>query len=79
MKKVLILNPIMYTTEGGKRKQKSIKDTLLVTVCLGFIELGYQPTLIADEYYKPLIDETYSFEIIFLSINMKKYFPRVVK
>ena len=74
MKKVLILNPIMYTPEGGKRKQESIKDTLLVTVCLGFIELGYQPTLIADEYYKPLIDETYSFEIIFLKHKYEKVF-----
>lgn len=74
MKKVLILNPIMYTPEGGKRKQKSIKDTLLITVCLGFIERGYQPTLIADEYYRPLIDETYPFEFLFFRHKYEKVF-----
>lgn len=73
MKKVLILNAILYTPENG-RKLKSINDSLLITVCRGFVAAGYEPTLIADSYYKPLDEEKYEFEILYFDHVYEKIF-----
>lgn len=73
MKRVLILNAILYTPENG-RKLETISDSLMVTVCKGFLAAGYKPTLIADSYYKPLEIEDYGFEIIYFDHSLEKLF-----
>lgn len=76
--KVLIINPIMYTCENNNiKKVSSLKDTLLYSVCMGFIKNGDEPTLITASDYKPTINEDYPFEIKFFDTKYKKIFlPR---
>ena len=64
--KVLIVNPIMYTNETDNiKKVRTLKDTLMYNVCLGFLANGVEPTLIASADFKPIINETYTFNILF--------------
>lgn len=74
MKKVLLINPILYTAENDTRKLTSIQDTLFVTVCKGFLEIGYEPVLLADEYYRPVNEEYFGFEIIYFKHRLRKIF-----
>lgn len=62
---VLIVNPIMYTSETEDIKRaKSIKDTMIYDLCLAFLELGHNVELFAAEPYKPVEDEEYPFPVI---------------
>lgn len=46
--KVLILNPILFTADNNVIPQvKSIKDTMIYNMCLGFKRLGHDVTLAA--------------------------------
>lgn len=74
MKRVLILNPILYTPEYKGRKFETIDDTLLITVCNGFKSIGWDPTLIADIDYRPLKDTKIPFKVIFLKHKYEKIF-----
>ena len=52
--KVLILNPILFTADNNVIPQvKSIKDTMIYNMCLGFKRLGHDVTLAAAEEYAP--------------------------
>ena len=52
---ILILNPILFTAEHNIiPKVKSIKDTMIYNMCLGFIQLGHNITLAAAEEYHRL-------------------------
>lgn len=77
-KKVLIVNPILYTSETDNiPKVNSIKDTMIYSLCMGFAENGDIPVLAASEDYKPTIGEEYPFEIIwFKSVLPKIFKPR---
>ena len=67
MSRVLIINPILYTSETNSiPKVKSIKDTMIYVLCLGFIKEGQEVTLIAAEDYRPAGDEQYDFPIIWM-------------
>ena len=47
MSKVLVINPILYTAESNRiPKVDSIKDTMIYTLCLGFLEAGHEATLL---------------------------------
>lgn len=71
--KVLIVNPILYTSETRDiKKVESIKDTMIYDLCLGFKECGYDITLAAAEDYKPSVDEEYPFDIIWMETKLKK-------
>ena len=76
--KILILNPILYTAETDDiPKVASIKDTMIYTLCKGFIQNGDEPVLIAARDYKPETEETYPFPIIWMTCILKKIFkPR---
>lgn len=76
--KVLIMNPILYTSETDTiPKVKSIKDTMIYALCQGFIENGDTPVLMAAESYKPIEYEEYDFEIIWLPCQLPYLFkPR---
>ena len=64
--KVLILNPILFTADNNViPKVKSIKDTMIYNMCLGFKQLGHDVTLAAAEEYAPAEKEAYDFEILF--------------
>ncbi len=72
--KVLIVNPILYTSETRDiKKAESIKDTMIYDLCLGFKECGCDITLAAAEDYKPESDEEYPFEIIWMKTKLKRF------
>lgn len=66
MSRVLVINPILYTAETNQiPKVKSIKDTMIYTLCLGFLENGHEVTLIAAKDYEPIEKENYDFPVLF--------------
>lgn len=74
--KILIVNPIIYTSETRNiKKVNTIKDTMIYDLCLGFKELGVDITLAASEEYKPNSSEVYPFEVKWLKTKCKKLFP----
>lgn len=78
MKKVLIINPILYTAETNEiPKVDSIKDTMIYTMCMGFLKAGHQVTLVAAEDYKPRVGEAYPFYVIWMHTVCRRVFlPR---
>lgn len=67
MSQVLIINPILYTSETNQiPRVKSIKDTMIYTLCLGFAQVGHQVTLIAAQDYRPDSTEQYDFPVVFM-------------
>ena len=78
MSQILIINPILYTSVTNQiPKVKSIKDTMIYTLCLGFVKLGHQVTLLAARDYQPVQEENYDFPIVFMETTGHKVFqPR---
>ncbi len=74
--KVLIINPILYTSETDAiPKVSSIKDTMIYSLCMGFIKNGDVPVLVAAESYRPLKQERYPFPVLWFPC----LFPKVCK
>ena len=74
--KVLIVNPILYTNENRNiKKVNTIKDTMIYDLCLAFKEKGCDITLAASDLYKPLGDEKYPFNIVWMKTNCTKLCP----
>lgn len=73
--RVLIINAILFTSYNNViPKVKSIKDTMIYDLCLGFKNKGCDVVLAAAEDYKPICQEEYPFEIIFFKTSCKKIF-----
>ena len=73
--KVLILNSILFTAENNIiPKVKSIKDTMIYNLCVGFKNLGHEVTLAAAADYKPSVLEEYEFDILFFESELKQIF-----
>lgn len=73
---ILILNSILFTADNNIIPcVKSIKDTMIYNMCLGFKELGHTITLAAASEYKPTEREVYDFEILFFPSKFPKLFP----
>lgn len=73
--KILVLNPILYTPNNNViPKVKSIKDTMIYNMCLGFKKLGNEVVLAAAEDFEPTEKESYDFEVVFLKTEYKKVF-----
>ena len=71
--KILVINPIMYTSETKNIKRAtSIKDTMMYDFCLAFHELGHSVTLVGGEPFKPTKSETYPFEVLWWECKCKK-------
>ena len=71
--KVLVINPVMYTSETKKIKRvESIKDTMMYDFCLAFYELGHSVTLVGGEPFKPTGNETYLFEVLWWECKCQK-------
>jgi 1,2-diacylglycerol 3-alpha-glucosyltransferase len=76
---ILILNSILYTAQNNVIPQvDSIKDTMIYNLALGFKELGHHATLIAASEYKPLNEEEYDVDVIFIKSKFGKIFPPTV-
>lgn len=76
---ILVINPMLYTAplKGAPIKRwKSIRDTMIVDLCKGFVANGDSVTLIASEEYKPLIEEDFGFSIIYLENTIAKIIKR---
>ncbi len=78
MSKVLVINPILYTAETNRIPQvDSIKDTMIYTLCLGFLRAGHEVTLIAAADYKPACEERYEFPVLwFPTVFHRLFMPR---
>ena len=78
MSQVLIINPILYTSETNRiPRVKSIKDTMIYTLCMGFVKAGQQVTLIAAQDYHPTEEEQYDFPVIWMKTVLRDIFqPR---
>lgn len=74
--KILIINQILYTNErnGDFKKIRSIKDTMIYGLCLGFKNNGHTVVLAAASDYKPINEECYDFEVLFFKSILKKIF-----
>ena len=73
---ILLINPILYTVEERTiKRRESIKDCLICSIAMGFIENGHKVTIIAAEDYKPTNDEQYPFDIVYL----KSWMPSIFK
>lgn len=74
--KVLIMNPILYTSETDEiPKVSSIKDTMIYALCMGFIKNGDEPVLAAADRYRPNQEESYPFQIMWFPC----IFPKIWK
>ena len=71
--KVLIVNPILYTSETAAIKPAaSIKDTMIYDLCLAFYNLGHEITLFAGDVFHPTEKEDYPFRVIWSPCRLKK-------
>lgn len=71
--KILILNAILYTAETDDiPKVKSIKDTMIYSLCMGFVKNGDEPVLVAADCYKPTEDESYPFTVLWFPCLLPK-------
>ncbi len=74
--KVLIVNPILYTNENRNiKKVNTIKDTMIYDLCLAFKEKGCDITLAASDLYKPIQNEKYPFNVVWMKTKCTKLFP----
>lgn len=72
---VLIINPILATpTAEGLQRPVSIKNTMIYGMARGFLQAGHTPTLIAAEDYRPVNEEEYEFEVLFMPTSLQKVF-----
>lgn len=78
MSKVLVINPILYTAETNRiPRVDSIKDTMIYTMCLGFLRAGHEVTLIAAEDFRPVREERYDFPVLwFHTVCRRLFMPR---
>ncbi len=73
---VLIVNPILYTSETHRiKKADTIKDTMIYDLCLAFNEKGMNVTLAAAEDFKPEKEEEYPFNVIWMKTKLSKLLP----
>ena len=73
---ILIINCILTTAEKGIiKRRKSIKDTMISNFAQGFIANGHSVTIVASEEFRPVEQEVYPYEIIF----MKSWLPKIFK
>lgn len=74
--KILIINQILYThSDGVIPEVKTIKDTMIYQMCMGFRELGHEVTLAAASEYKPTIEEEYDFEVLWFDSVYTRLLP----
>lgn len=74
--KILVINPILYTADNNVIPEvKSIKDTMIYNMCLGFRQLGHDVTLAAAADYQPTQQEVYDFDVRWFKTIGHKFCP----
>lgn len=73
---ILALSPVLYSADGKRIPEaKSIKDTMMYGMCLGFMLNGHQVTLAGAAEYKPeATHEKYDFEVLFFKSDLIRIF-----
>ncbi len=65
--KIVVINPILFTPEKGIiPRVKTIKETMIYDLCMAYHRAGHVVTLIAAADYKPITEENYDFDVVFL-------------
>ncbi len=80
--KILIVSPILISSEGCIIPEiTTIKETMMYTMCMGFVENGHQVTLATAYEYQPVSEETgYVCEVLFFKSNLPRVFrPSVLQ
>lgn len=73
--KILVINPIMYTSETRNiKKVDTIKDTMMYDFCLAFHKMGHEITLAGGKPFMPLQPEDYPFEVLWWECKGQKLF-----
>lgn len=73
---VLVINPILYTSESSEIKRvSSIKDCMICDLCEAFAKVGCNVALAASSLFKPVNSEEYSFSVVWFD----NYFPSLFK
>ncbi len=74
--KILVINLILYTADNNVIPEvKSIKDTMIYSMCLGFRQLGHDVTLAAAADYQPMQQEVYDFDVRWFKTIGHKFCP----
>lgn len=74
MSRILIVNPIPYTSESPKiKKIKNLDDTMIVSFCSAFEKKDDVTLYLCDEF-KPIDEEKYNFDTIYDRAILKKIF-----
>ena len=74
--RILFINSILRTAEKGVIPEAdSIKDSMAYNFCLAFRKLGHDVVLIAAEEYRPLRNEHYDMDVLFMKSYLPKLFP----
>ena len=80
--RILVVNPSIITSEYYIIPEiKTIKESMIYAMCLGFVAAGHQVTLAAAEEYKPVPEEKeYDFEVLFFkSVLARIFLPSVLQ
>lgn len=73
--KILVLNSILFSPNTSAIPSvNSIKNTMIYNMCIGFLKAGHSVTLSAATEYKPIAEEHYEFEVVFIKSILKKLF-----
>lgn len=74
--KILVINPILFTADNGViPKVRSIKDTMIHSLCQGFCNIGHEVTLASVVDYMPCETEHYDFTVRFFASDWHKCCP----
>ena len=66
--KILIVNPILYTSETADiPRVDSVRDSMITGLCSAFAAAGHDVTLAACDRFRPLKDEGFPFDIRWFS------------
>ena len=75
---ILVVNPILVSAENYVIPEiRTIKETMIYTMCMGFVANGHQVTLAAEADYKPVpVEKEYDCEVIFFkSVFIRLFLP----
>lgn len=73
---ILIFNPVLYSAENRIIPEvATIKETMIYSMCLGFVANGHRVTLAASAEFKPVKEEAYEIEVLFFKSEWTRLFP----
>lgn len=72
---ILIFNPVLYSAENRVIPEiRTIKETMIYSMSLGFVTNGHRVTLAASEEFKPVEEEDYEIEVLFFRSEYTRLF-----